>query len=424
MRRSDHTGTRDVEMRGLSTVEEALAGIAAGLPVLVTDDENRENEGDVVLAADRVTDEWMAWTIRHTSGVVCVPMEADRADALGLPPMVADNEDPKVTAYTVSVDARHGVATGISAADRARTARVLADGSTSPGDLTRPGHLFPLRARDGGVLARAGHTEAAVDLCRLAGLTPVGAIAELCHDDGTMMRLPSILRLGTAHGLPVVTIEQLIRHRERHDRVVRGASTSVPTSHGRFDALGYRDVVTGDEHLVLVSPHGWGGDAPLVRVHSECLTGDVFGSRRCDCGPQLARSLELVAAQGGAVVYLRGHEGRGVGLVDKLRAYAVQDNGLDTVDAQTELGLPVDARDFGAAAAVLHDLDVTRVRLLTNNPRKVEGLERRGITVDSVIAVSLAPHPDNERYLRTKRDRMGHTLLLDESPSPQGRASA
>ncbi len=395
-------------------VEAALVALRAGRPVLVTDDEDRENEGDVVLAAGAATPAWTAWTVRHTSGLLCAPMPGPWADRLALPPMVAVNEDPKGTAYTVSVDAAAGVTTGISAADRCRTARVLADPAAGPADLTRPGHVFPLRARPGGVLERAGHTEAAVDLCRLAGVSPVGVIAELVHDDGSMMRRPAVVDLAREHGLPVLTIAELVAYRELHDRVERLATTTVPTAQGRFTAYGYRDRLTGDEHLALVPPTGLGGDTPLVRVHSECLTGDVFGSLRCDCGPQLQRSLAAVAEAGGAVVYLRGHEGRGVGLVDKLRAYGVQDTGVDTVDAQTELGLPVDARDFTPAAAMLRDLGVDAVRLLTNNPAKTAALRACGIAADPV-GLSLAPQPENERYLRTKRDRLGHALVLDES---------
>ena len=398
---------------GLASVEEALQALRDGRPVLVTDDEDRENEGDVVLAAQTLTDDWLAWTIRHSSGYLCAPVTGTTADRLGLPLMVADNRDPLRTAYTVTVDAAGGVTTGISAADRARTIRLLADPSATAESFVRPGHVIPLRAKDGGVLERPGHTEAAVDLCRLAGLEPVGAIGELVNDDGTMMRLPEVLETGRREGLPVLTIAQLIAWRQRHDRVERLADTELPTAHGTFRALGYRDVVTGAEHLALVSPRGMVGRAPLVRLHSECLTGDVFGSQRCDCGAQLARALERVAAEGGAVVYLRGHEGRGVGLVAKLRAYGLQDQGFDTVDAQVELGLPIDAREYAAGAAVLVDLGVNAVRLLTNNPLKVNALREHGIDVAAVEPISIAPLPTNEAYLRTKRDRMGHRLLLD-----------
>jgi len=398
----------------LSTMEEAFEALRAGLPVLVTDDEDRENEGDVILAAATATTQWMAWMIRHTSGYICAPMSESRAERLGLPLMVAENRDPRRTAYTVTVDAAEGVTTGISAADRAHTVRLLAQEGANPLDFNRPGHVVPLRARQGGVLVRGGHTEAAVDLCRLAGLAPVGAIGELVHDDGSMMRLPAVLDLGAEHHLPVITIAALIAWRQRHDRVERLAETSLPTEHGVFRVLGYRDRLTGDEHLALISPKGVSGRAPLARLHSECLTGDVFGSQRCDCGGQLTRSLERVAAEGGVVVYLRGHEGRGVGLLSKLQAYELQDKGFDTVDAQTELGLPIDAREYAAGAAVLVDLGVTSVRLLTSNPMKVNAMRDYGIEVVSVERLSMVPGEHNEAYLRTKRDRMGHDLILDE----------
>ena len=399
----------------LSRIEDAFAALRAGLPVLVTDDEDRENEGDVIMAAATLTTEWMAWTIRHTSGYICAPMSESRADRLGLPPMVADNRDPRRTAYTVTVDAAEGVTTGISAADRAHTIGLLARATSTPSDFNRPGHVVPLRARHSGVLVRGGHTEAAVDLCRLAGLAPVGAIGELVRDDGSMMRLPEVLELGDRHGLPVVTIAALIAWRQRHDRVERLAETSMPTEHGLFRVLGYRDLLTGDEHLALVSPRGLKGRAPLARLHSECLTGDVFGSQRCDCGGQLERSLQRVAAEGGIVVYLRGHEGRGVGLLSKLQAYSLQDNGFDTVDAQTELGLPIDSREYAAGAAILADLDIASVRLLTNNPMKVNAMRDYGIEVVAVERLSMVPGAHNAAYLRTKRDRMGHDLILDES---------
>jgi len=399
---------------GLSGVEEAFEALKSGLPVLVLDDEGRENEGDVILSAETLTTEWMAWTIRHTSGYICAPLPEDSADRLELPPMVADNQDPRGTAYTVTVDAARGVTTGISAADRAHTIRLLAQEDSTASDFTRPGHVVPLRARHGGVLVRGGHTEAAVDLCRLAGLAPVGAIGELVHDDGSMMRLPAVLELGAQHNLPVITIEALIAWRKRHDRVERLAETSLPTRHGVFRVVGYRDLLTGDDHLALVSPRGLPGRAPLARLHSECLTGDVFGSERCDCGPQLERSLERVAAEGGIVVYLRGHEGRGVGLISKLQAYALQDNGFDTVDAQTELGLPIDAREYAAGGAILADLGLGAVRLLTNNPMKVNAMRDYGIEVAAVERLSMVPGAYNETYLRTKRDRMGHDLIIDE----------
>jgi 3,4-dihydroxy 2-butanone 4-phosphate synthase/GTP cyclohydrolase II len=398
----------------LSTIEDAFEALRSGLPVLVTDDEDRENEGDVIMAAATATTQWMAWAIRHSSGYICAPMSESRADRLGLPLMVADNRDPRLTAYTVTVDAAEGVTTGISAADRTHTIRTLAQEGAVPSDLNRPGHVVPLRARNGGVLVRGGHTEAAVDLCRLAGLAPVGAIGELVHDDGSMMRLPAVLQLGAEFNLPVITIAALIAWRQLNDRVERLAETLLPTRHGVFQVLGYRDRLTSDEHIALVSPQGLFGHSPLARLHSECLTGDVFGSLRCDCGGQLERSMERVAAEGGVVVYLRGHEGRGVGLLSKLQAYALQDNGFDTVDAQTELGLPIDSREYAAGAAILADLGVGSVRLLTNNPMKVNAMREYGIEVVAVERLSMVPGAHNAAYLRTKRDRMGHDLILSE----------
>jgi 3,4-dihydroxy 2-butanone 4-phosphate synthase/GTP cyclohydrolase II len=397
----------------LATVEEAFTALREGLPVLVTDDEDRENEGDVIMAAATATTEWMAWTIRHTSGYICVPMSDTRADRLGLPLMVTDNQDPRRTAYTVTVDAAEGVTTGISAADRAHTIRLLAQPESVAADFNRPGHVVPLRARSGGVLVRGGHTEATVDLCRLAGLAPIGAIGELVHDDGSMMRLPAVLELGAKHKLPVITIAALIAWRQLNDRVERLAETRLPTEHGVFRVVGYRDLLTGHEHIALLSPMGLLGRAPLARLHSECLTGDVFGSQRCDCGGQLARSMERIATEGGVVVYLRGHEGRGVGLLSKLAAYALQDSGFDTVDAQTELGLPIDSREYAAGAAILADLELSSVRLLTNNPMKVNAMRDYGIEVAAVERLNMVPGTHNAAYLRTKRDRMGHDLILD-----------
>jgi 3,4-dihydroxy 2-butanone 4-phosphate synthase/GTP cyclohydrolase II len=417
--------TADEPVR-LDPVEAAIAAIRDGLPVLVVDDEDRENEGDVIIAAAHATPKWIAWTVRHTSGVICAPLPDDLADTLGLPPMVAVNEDSKGTAYTVSVDARHGVGTGISAADRATTLRTLADPVTTAGDLTRPGHVFPLRARPGGVLERPGHTEAAVDLCRLAGLAPVAGIAEVVDDDGAMTRLPGLRRLADEFGLPLVSIADLAEYRRRHEdvpqllsrlpareperaRVERDSTTTLPTRFGTFTAHGYRDLLTGAEHVALVAPRT-GDGAPLVRVHSECLTGDGFGSLRCDCGPQLAASLRAVAEDGGAVVYLRGHEGRGIGLLAKLTAYALQDLGHDTVSANVEQGLPVDAREYGAAAAIVRDLGYSAVRLLTNNPEKVDGLRAHGVEVRVRVPLLVGASEHNRAYLRTKADRMGHVL--------------
>jgi len=407
--RPQHVGVR------LDSVERAVADIAAGKAVVVVDDETRENEGDLVFAASKATPELMAFTIRHSSGVICVPLPAATLERLEVPLMTPHNRDAYRTAYTISVDARDGTTTGISAADRAHTARTLADSATEPWELTRPGHVFPLRYREGGVLVRRGHTEAAVDLARMAGLTPAGVLVEVVNDDGTMKRAPQLREFADEHGLAMISIEDLVRHRRRHEVLVeRAATTRLPTRHGDFTAYGYRVTVDGSEHVALV--HGdvsaAGGDEPvLTRVHSECLTGDVLGSSRCDCGPQLDEALERIVAEGrGVVVYLRGHEGRGIGLLAKLQAYQLQDGGRDTVDANLDLGLPADARHYGTATQVLRDLGVDRVRLLTNNPEKVADLEAYGVEVAE--RVPLTPHPNdhNLAYLLSKRDRMGHVL--------------
>jgi len=401
----------------LDTVERAIADIAAGKAVIVVDDETRENEGDIIFAASRATPELMAFTIRHSSGVICVPMPAAMLDRLEIPLMTPHNKDRLRTAYTVSVDARDGVSTGISAADRAHTARVLADSATEPWEITRPGHVFPLRYREGGVLVRRGHTEAAVDLATLAGLTPAGVLVEVVNDDGTMKRAPELREFADEHGLAMISIDDLVRYRRRHENLVeRVAETRLPTKFGDFTAYGYRITVDDSEHIALVygdvsQESGGGADPVLTRVHSECLTGDVFGSHRCDCGPQLEEALERVVAEGrGVVIYLRGHEGRGIGLVAKLQAYQLQDGGRDTVDANLDLGLPADARHYGTATQVLRDLGVHSVRLMTNNPDKVANLEDFGVHV--AARVPLAPHPNdhNIAYLMTKRDRMGHDL--------------
>jgi 3,4-dihydroxy 2-butanone 4-phosphate synthase / GTP cyclohydrolase II len=396
----------------LDTVEQAIADIAAGKVVVVVDDEDRENEGDLVAAASRATPAMLAFMIRYTSGVICVPMEGSELDRLKLPPMTAVNEDRKRTAYSVSVDARDGVSTGISAADRAHTVRVLVDSATEPYELTRPGHVFPLRAVDGGVLRRTGHTEASVDLARLAGLTPAGVLAEVVNDDGTMTRLPGLRDFADEHGLTLVSIADLVTYRRRTENLVRRiAEAKLPTRHGDFNAVGYRSTIDATEHLALVRGDIGDGTDVLVRVHSECLTGDVLGSLRCDCGPQLDAALRTVAEEGrGVVVYLRGHEGRGIGLMHKLAAYNLQDGGRDTVDANLDLGLPADARDFSVGAQVLADLGVRTVRLLTNNPRKTVGLEAHGVSVTSQVTLAVSVTPENVGYLRTKRDRMGHLI--------------
>ncbi|MDQ1677355.1 MAG: 3,4-dihydroxy 2-butanone 4-phosphate synthase / cyclohydrolase [Actinomycetota bacterium] len=395
-------------------IERAIRDIAAGLPVVVVDDEDRENEGDLVFAASAATPELLAFMVRHTSGVVCVPMEGPDLDRLQLPPMTAVNQDRKGTAFAVSTDAATGISTGISAADRARTIGVLVDAGSGPQDLVRPGHVFPLRAVEGGVLRRAGHTEAAVDLARLAGLPPAGVICELVDSDGAMARLPALRRFCVEHDLALVTIADLIAYRRQRETLVqRGAETAMPTRHGRFRAVGYRSLLDGGEHLALVMGDVGEGADVLVRVHSECVTGDALGSLRCDCGQQLDAALATVAAEGrGVVLYLRDHEGRGIGLFDKLRAYRLQDLGVDTVDANLDLGLPADARDYGIGAQMLADLGVRRLRLLTNNPAKRAALEGHGLQVVERIPLGCGPTPDNARYLRTKRDRMGQELDL------------
>ncbi|MEO3779615.1 bifunctional 3,4-dihydroxy-2-butanone-4-phosphate synthase/GTP cyclohydrolase II [Micromonospora sp. B11E3] len=412
-------------MTTFASIEQAVADIAAGRPVVVVDDADRENEGDLIFAAELATPELVAFMVRYTSGYICVPLTESECDRLDLPPMHHTNQDRRGTAYTVTVDAREGVSTGISAADRAHTIRLLAAPSTVPTDLARPGHVVPLRAREGGVLRRPGHTEAAVDLTRLAGLRPAGVLCELVNDDGTMMRLPDLEKFCAEHGLTLVTIADLIAHRRRTEKQVEQvASARMPTPYGEFRALGYRAEHDPAEHIALVMGDLGDGRDVLVRVHSECLTGDVFGSLRCDCGPQLQAALARVAQEGrGVVLYVRGHEGRGIGLLHKLQAYQLQDRGRDTVDANLDLGLPADARDYGPGAQILYDLGVRSMRLLTNNPAKRAGLEGYGLTVTGREGLPVRPHPENVRYLRTKRDRMGHLLdELDEvTEAPSGR---
>ncbi|MEU7204732.1 bifunctional 3,4-dihydroxy-2-butanone-4-phosphate synthase/GTP cyclohydrolase II [Streptomyces sp. NPDC045470] len=398
----------------LDPVEQAVADIAAGRPVVVVDDENRENEGDLIVAAERATPEILAFMMSECRGLICAPMEGAELDRLALPQMVEHNTESMRTAFTVSVDATsaHGVSTGISAADRATTLRLLASGEAGPADFVRPGHIFPLRAREGGVLARNGHTEAGVDLARLAGLRPAAAIVEIADEDGTMLRLPELVPFARKHGLSIISIEDLIAYRRSSEPTVRReAETRLPTRHGEFTAYGYRSTVDGVEHIALVAGEIGDGEDVLVRVHSECLTGDIFHSLRCDCGPQLEESLRRVSEAGrGVVIYLRGHEGRGIGLLSKLRAYELQERGRDTLDANLELGLPADARDYGAGAQVLADLGVRSLRLMTNNPEKTEALVRHGLKVLGREPMPVQAGEHNLRYLRTKRDRMGHDL--------------
>ena len=408
----------------LATIPQPLTELRAGRPIIVADNESRENEGDVIIAAELASQEWIAWTVRNSSGFICAPMTNEIADRLDLPVMVANNEDARGTNYTISVDAADRLSTGISAADRAHTLRVLSDIESTPESLHRPGHILPLRAVDGGVRERDGHTEAAVDLLKLAGLTPVAAIAEIVADDGEMMRLPGLIELGERDGVLVITIEALIAYlQEFHcdqqlasvtpipetSRVIFEVETTVPTEHGPFIMRAYRDRMTGADHVAIVAgrPSAAG---TLVRVHSECLTGEAFGSLKCECGPQLDAALETIQREGGVVVYLRGHEGRGIGLINKLRAYRLQEDGLDTLDANLALGLPIDARDYGAATAILQDLGIESVRLLTNNPEKVRQLEERGIEVTERVPLVVGVGAFNESYLETKRDRMGHSI--------------
>lgn len=397
-------------------VPAAIAAVRAGRPVVVLDDEDRENEGDLVFAAELATPELLRFTVRYTSGFVCAALPGEELDRLELPPMTPVNQDPRGTAYAVTVDAKTGVTTGISARDRAHTIRLLADPATVPTELTRPGHVVPLRAVAGGVLRRAGHTEAAVDLARLAGLRPAGALCELVNDDGTMMRAPECRRFADEHGLAMISITDLMAYRRRTEpQVERAADTRMPTVFGTFRAVGYRSSLDGREHVALVYGDLGDGEDVLVRVHSECLTGDVFASLRCDCGTQLQAALQTVARAGrGVVVYARGHEGRGIGLLDKLRAYELQDAGVDTVDANLLLGFPADARDYTVCAHILADLGVRSMRVLTNNPAKLAGLAGHGLSVLDRVPLEIPATTDNVAYLQTKRDRMGHTLRLGE----------
>ncbi|MFD9563443.1 bifunctional 3,4-dihydroxy-2-butanone-4-phosphate synthase/GTP cyclohydrolase II [Streptomyces sp. NPDC059994] len=417
--------TDNREDLSLDPVEQAIRDIAAGRPVVVVDDEDRENEGDLVIAAEKATPEIVAFMMSECRGLICAPMEGEALDRLQLPQMVDHNTESMKTAFTVSVDASaaHGVSTGISAADRATTLRLLADGHSDAGDFVRPGHIFPLRAKPGGVLVRNGHTEAAVDLARLAGLAPAGAIVEIAGEDGVMLRLPELIPFARKHGLTIISIEDLIAYRRSSEPTVRReAEVHLPTSFGEFTAYGYRSTVDGVEHVALVHGEIGDGEDVLVRVHSECLTGDIFRSQRCDCGPQLQASMERITEAGrGVVVYLRGHEGRGIGLLSKLRAYELQEQGRDTLDANLELGLPADARDYAAGAQILENLGVRSLRLMTNNPEKTTALVRHGLKVTGREPMPVQAGEHNLRYLRTKRDRMGHDLpWLDATASACG----
>jgi 3,4-dihydroxy 2-butanone 4-phosphate synthase/GTP cyclohydrolase II len=410
----------------LADIPTALAALAEGRPIIVADNESRENEGDLIIAAQFATQEWLAFLIRHTSGFICAPMTNEIADRLELPYMVLDNQDPLGTAYTVTVDAADRFSTGISAADRAHTLRVLATIESTPASLNRPGHILPLRAVDGGVRERPGHTEAAIDLLKLAGLIPVGAIGEIVADDGEMMRLPGLIEFGEREEIPVVTITALVEYlQEWHcdsevpmavaipetSRVIFEVETTVPTEHGAFRFRAYRDRQTGADHLAIISGNPTNG--ALIRVHSECLTGEVFASEKCECGPQLDAALDAIQQEGGVVIYMRGHEGRGIGLINKLKAYRLQEDGLDTIDANLALGFPADGRDYGAAVAILEDLGISEVRAITNNPEKLRQLKERGITVIERVPLVVGVGEFNEKYLEAKRDRMGHVLPDD-----------
>jgi 3,4-dihydroxy 2-butanone 4-phosphate synthase/GTP cyclohydrolase II len=411
---SDPTGDR---------IEEAVQAIRRGEIVVVVDDEDRENEGDLIMAAEHATADRLAFFVRHTSGLICAPITQERADELELPLMVARNTEVQRTAFTVTVDAMHGTTTGISAGDRARTIRALVDPATRPTDLARPGHVHVLRARPGGVLKRAGHTEAAVDLARMAGLTPAGVLCEVVTEDGLGMASREELdRFAKEHGLVLITIADLVRYRRRTERLVRRtAEARVPTRFGDFTCIAYEDTIGGETHLALVMGEPAGEPDVLVRVHSECVTGDAFGSLRCDCGNQLEAAQARIAEAGmGVIVYLRGHEGRGIGITHKLRAYGLQDQGWDTVDANTELGLPVDSREYGIGAQILVDLGISTMRLMTNNPAKRGGLEGFGLEIVERVPIETTVTTENERYLRTKQERMGHLTGPDPATSLPG----
>lgn len=404
----------------LATIAQALEALKAGRPVLVADDEGRENEGDAIIAAELVTTEWMAWMVRNTTGYLCVPMEEARANELELPLMTTNNQDPHVTSYTISVDASNRSSTGVSAAERANTANVLADPNSGPSDLIRPGHMVPLRAHPHGVKGRRGHTEAAVDLLKLAGMQPVAVIGEMVSADGSMMRMPELQEVGLREDLPVITVEQIVRYLDENEivnvhnpanRIRFEAEANVPTTHGNFKVRGYFDTKTGADHVAIISGNPTGENV-LVRMHSECITGEAFGSIKCECGPQLDYALDMIAKdpKGGIVIYLRGQEGRGIGLLNKLKAYALQEQGLDTVEANLALGLPSEAREYGAAVSILRDLEVTSVRLMTNNPAKSGFLIEAGIPVNEFVPVIVGQVDENAGYLDTKREKMGHMI--------------
>jgi 3,4-dihydroxy 2-butanone 4-phosphate synthase/GTP cyclohydrolase II len=408
-----------------SPIDEAIEEIRAGRMVVVCDDEDRENEGDLVLAAQFATPETINFMAKEARGLICLALTAERCAQLGLDLMAAKNEDPLKTAFTVSIDAREGTTTGISAAERAHTIQVAIAPGTRPSDLIHGGHVFPLKAKDGGVLERVGHTEASVDLARLAGLTPAGVICEISNDDGSMARVPDLIGYARRHGLKMVSIADLVAYRRRHDQLVeRVVETKLPTAYGEFRAVGYRSLVDDKHHVAMVKGDVAGRPDILVRVHSECLTGDVFHSLRCDCGEQLESALAQIDREGSGVLLYLSQEGRGIGLLNKLKAYNLQDEGFDTVDANLQLGLPVDLRDYGIGAQILVDLGLSSIRILTNNPKKIRGLEGYGLSVSEQVPIVHAPNPHNERYLAAKRDRLGHTIHHQALPLDEEMVSA
>ncbi|GAB3784068.1 bifunctional 3,4-dihydroxy-2-butanone-4-phosphate synthase/GTP cyclohydrolase II [Spirosoma horti] len=397
----------------LDRIEDAIADIKAGKIILVVDDEDRENEGDMICAAEMITPEMVNFMVREARGLMCAPLTQERCDELGLDMMVTSNTSVHTTPFTVSVDLLgNGCTTGISASDRSKTIQALVDPNTAPDDLGRPGHIFPLRAVEGGVIRRAGHTEAAVDLARLAGLSPVGVLIEVLNEDGTMARLPQLRVLADRFGMKLVSIQDLIEYRLRTETLIRREiGVDMPTEWGHFDLIAYKQSNTGDTHLALIKGSWEPNEPVLVRVHSSCVTGDIFGSCRCDCGPQLHASMKMVEAEGKGIIVYMFQEGRGIGLINKLKAYKLQEMGRDTVEANLDLGLPMDSRDYGVGAQILRDLGVRKLRLISNNPKKRAGLMGYGLEIVDTVPIEIQPNPHNERYLRTKRDKMGHTIM-------------